>query len=401
MSSASSGDLRIAITMQSLDPSWGGIGIYTMELVNSLLRRDRDNSYILVYPGFGRARLQAGRFETRYENVREVVTNGWSVPNATWWDQVVLPRALAAHRVDVVFNPFWSAPLFGDYRKVTTMHDVTAALLANTPGRAFDLKRRLQQGLRNHLLLGAIDRVISISHTMTADLLRYTRIPEERIRTVWHGVSERFRPVGSADVLARIRAAYRLPERFVLFVGHIYPQKNFGNLVRAFARVAAALDQHLVVAGRHRWNSEGEVALVDELGLSDRVHFLSYVEHEDLPALYSLASCFAFPSFYEGFGLVLLEAMACGCPAVASRGGAVPEVAGDAAMLFDPHSVDEIAACLERMLTDPDLRADHVQRGLVRARQFTWDRCAEETLRVLAETVRAPVLPAGLATSRA
>jgi glycosyltransferase involved in cell wall biosynthesis len=93
--------------------------------------------------------------------------------------------------------------------------------------------------------------------------------------------------------------------------------------------------------------------------------------------------------------------MACGCPAVASRGGAVPEVAGDAALLFDPHSVDEIAACLERMLTDPDLRADHVQRGLVRARQFTWDRCAEETLRVLAETVRAPVLPAGLATSRA
>lgn len=401
MSVASSGGLRIAITMQSLDPSWGGIGVYTTELVRSLLRRDRDNSYLLVYPGFGRARLQASRFETRYENVREVVTTGWSLPNATWWDQIVLPGLLARHRVDVVFNPFWSAPLFGDYRKVTTMHDVTAALLANTPGRAFDLKRRLQQGLRNQLLLGAIDRVISISHTMTADLVRYMRIPEERIRTVWHGVSERFRPIESADVLARIRSEYRLPERFVLFVGHIYPQKNFGNLVRAFARIAADLDQHLVVAGRQRWNSEAELALVEELGLSRRVHFLSYVDHEDLPALYSLASCFAFPSFYEGFGLVLLEAMACGCPAVASRGGAVPEVAGDAALLFDPHNVDEMTECLLRMLTEAELRADHVRRGLARAGQFTWDRCAEETLRVLAETVTEPALPAGLVTSRA
>lgn len=401
MSKGSSDDLTIAITMQSLDPTWGGIGIYTMELVRSLLRRDRDNRYLLVYPGFGKARLQAGRFEARYENVREVVTTSWSVPNATWWDQVVLPRVLAAHKVDVVFNPFWSAPLFGDYRKVTTMHDVTAALLANTPGRAFDLKRRLQQGLRNHLLLGAIDRVISISHTMTADLVRYTRVPAERIRTVWHGVSDRFRPVNSAEVLARIRADYRLPERFVLFVGHIYPQKNFGNLVRAFARIAADLDQHLVVAGRQRWNSENELALVDELGLSDRVHFLSYVEHKDLPALYSLASCFAFPSFYEGFGLVLLEAMACGCPAVASRGGAVPEVAADAALLFDPHSVDEMTECLRRMLTDADLRAEHVHRGLARAAHFTWDRCAEETLRVLAETVAVPALPTTLATSRA
>ena len=400
MSFRLSGDLRIAITMQSLDASWGGIGVYTLELVESLLRHDRNNSYLLVYPGFGAAQQQAGRFAAQYGNVREVVTTGWSVPNATWWDQLVLPRTLAAHRVDVVFNPFWSAPLFGDYRKVTTMHDVTAALLANTPGRAFDLKRRLQQGLRNHLLLGSIDRIISISHTMTADLIRYMRIPEERIRTVCHGVSDRFRPVESADVLARIREEYRLPERFILFVGHIYPQKNFGNLVRAFARIATGLDQHLVVAGRQRWNSEAELALVDELALSDRVHFLSYVEHEDLPALYSLASCFAFPSFYEGFGLVLLEAMACGCPAVASRGGAVPEVAADAALLFDPHSVDELAHSLTRMLTDADLRAEHVQRGRARAAQFTWERCAAETLRVLAETVAQPARPADLVPSR-
>lgn len=381
--------MKIGITLQSLDPTWGGIGIYTEEIVRHLLRIDRRNEYLLIYPGFGPARARIGQFKRKYANVEEIVTPGLRLPVATFWDQVVLPRTLRAHKVDVLFNPYWSVPVRGAYKKVIIMH----AVERHTLGDVFDLKRRVQQAIREAVLIGSADRIISISQVMTHDLQLHMNVPGSKIRTVHHGLDEKFRVIRDRRALARMRAEYRLPDKFILFVGHIYPQKNFGNLLRAFKTIAGDLPHDLVIAGQPRWRFAEDYALIEQLGLKDRVQFLYFVENDHLPYLYNLASCFVFPSFYEAFGLALVEAMACGCPVAAADAGAIPEVADGAALLFDPHAVGEIEAAVRRLLTDPLCRRQQVERGLERARDFSWERCAAETLAVLEEVVtgRLPV----------
>jgi glycosyltransferase involved in cell wall biosynthesis len=220
---------------------------------------------------------------------------------------------------------------------------------------------------------------------MTQDLVHLVKYPSERIRTIYHGVSDKFRVVDDDKKLNETVTEYLLPEQFILFVGHLYPQKNFANLVRALHLIANDIPHHLVVAGRPRWKYEADLSLIESLGLQDRVHFLYLVPNDDLPAIYRLATCFVYPSFYEAFGLALLEAMACGCPVVASRAGAIPEVSDGAALLFDPHNPEEMAAAIRSMVSDTELRQTYIAKGLVRAKEFTWHRCALETLQLLEE----------------
>jgi glycosyltransferase involved in cell wall biosynthesis len=142
-----------------------------------------------------------------------------------------------------------------------------------------------------------------------------------------------------------------------------------------------------VVVGRPRWKYQGDLDLIRELGMGDRVDFLHFVPNDDLPLIYNLADCFAYPSFYEAFGLVQLEAMACGCPVIAASSGAIPEISGGAALLFDPRSPEELGEAILRVVGDPALRTDLVGKGLSRAKEFTWERCARQTLDVLGELV--------------
>jgi len=198
-------------------------------------------------------------------------------------------------------------------------------------------------------------------------------------------VSEKFKVETDCDRLAQTRAKYHLPERFILFVGRLYPQKNFATLARAFAIVKDQIPHRLIVAGQPRFKFEGELNLLRELGIGDRVNFLHYVPNDELPVIYNLADCFVYPSFYESFGLAQLEAMGCGCPVIGANAGAIPEVTGGAAMLFDPHSPQELSQAILKVTCEPEVRRNLVERGLARVREFTWDRTARETLAVFRE----------------
>jgi glycosyltransferase involved in cell wall biosynthesis len=171
-------------------------------------------------------------------------------------------------------------------------------------------------------------------------------------------------------------------------VGHIYPQKNFANLVRALHLLAPKIPHNLVVVGRPRWRYQETLQVIDDLKLHHRIQFLQEVSNDDLPALYNLATCLVYPSLYESFGLVQLEAMACGCPVVGANAGAIPEISGDAALLFDPYKPEEMAEKLLAMLRDAPLRNAYIQKGFARAKEFTWERCAAETLNILTEVAQ-------------
>jgi glycosyltransferase involved in cell wall biosynthesis len=188
-----------------------------------------------------------------------------------------------------------------------------------------------------------------------------------------------------------VRTKYQLPERFILNVGLIYPGKNIPNLLRALQQVRREEpDVHLVIAGTGKRMYAGDLAMIQSVELRDAVRMPGYVPHEDLVAVYSLAQAVVFPSYYESFPAIPLEANACGCPVVTSRTGGTPEAAGDAALYVDPDDVAGIAAATLRVLREPALRADMVAKGYQNARRFSWERTARATLDVLESLDRRP-----------
>ena len=375
--------MRIGITLQSLNLRWGGIRVYSDEVVRYLLAGDRKNEYFLFYPGFGTAPQYLGQYKDKYPNVHEVATGFGAARSGLFWDHVVVPREAKRHKVDVVFNPFLSVPIPGKFKKVMVMHNVEYHLIP----KVYDWKMYTRWWFLENAVMPAADRVISISNVMTRDFRRTVKYPFENVRTVYHGVNDKFKPVRDAAALAAMKAKYSLPDDFILFVGHIYPQKNFANLVRALHEIGGRLPHQLVVIGRPRWRYKEILQVVEDLKLKDRILFLSEVSNDDLPAVYSQAACLVYPSLYESFGLVQLEAMASGCPVVGADAGAIPEISGDAALLFDPHKPAEMADRIVSMLTQPGMREEYVRRGFARAKEFTWERCAAETLKVLEDVV--------------
>jgi glycosyltransferase involved in cell wall biosynthesis len=372
--------MRIAILLQSLDETWGGIGVYTREIVRALLQVDRTNEYILMYPRFGIARTRRGQFR-RHKNAIEVETEWSRVPFGTYWDQVVVPGVAERYNVDVVFNPFLTVPIRGRFKKVMIMHNVEYHVVP----KVYDVVMYTWWFMLEKAILPAADRVISISNVMTEDFRKHVNYPIDQVRTIYHGVNEKFHVETDEVRLARAREEYELPERFILFVGHLYPQKNFSVLARAFARLKNDIPHRLVVAGRPRWKADADLRLIEDLGIANRVDSLQFVPNDDLPLIYNLADCFVYPSLYESFGLAQLEAMACGCPVIGANSGAIPEITGGTAMLFDPRSPEDLARAILTVTQDAGVRRDLVDRALVRARDFTWERTARETLNVFKE----------------
>ena len=212
-----------------------------------------------------------------------------------------------------------------------------------------------------------------------ADLIRAYGVDERKIRVIHLGRDETLAPVKDAQVLAEVQARYGIAGRYVLYVGTLQPRKNLARVIEAFARAAAApafAGLQLVLAGKKGWLYDDLFAQVERMGLAGRVLFPGYIEDADLPALLSGATAFVFPSLYEGFGIPVLEAGACGVPVITSNTSSLPEVAGDAALLVDPHDVDAIAEAMNRLVTDAALRTELSRRGLANVQRFSWEKCA-------------------------
>jgi glycosyltransferase involved in cell wall biosynthesis len=220
------------------------------------------------------------------------------------------------------------------------------------------------------------DHIIAISQATREELIHIYGMPPDRITAVPLGVDSRFNAHPSPDGAAALRRKYSLPDRpLILTVGTLQPRKNHLRLVQAFARVRA--DAALVIAGGAGWLYDAVHEEVEKLGLSDRVIFTGFLDDADLPALYRAAALLAYPALYEGFGLPVLEAMACGTPVLTSAISSLPEVAGDAALLVNPLDVQAIASGIERLLNDEAMRAALREKGAARAAEYTWARTAE------------------------
>lgn len=361
---------RIAVAART------GTEHYSYEVLAALAQRDRQTSYTLYCNTMPAALPPLGTNITLRH-----------IPFARLWTHVRLSAELMLHPPDLLFVPAHvlplGVPLRRGMRSVVTIHDLGYVRFpsAHTPAH------RLYLRLSTLWTARAATRLIAISAATRDDLVRFAHVPSHKIAVVPHGLSPRFRPIESPSIRAAIRSRYRIPSPYIFYVGTVQPRKNLVRLIDAFAQVhanraGADAALTLVIAGKRGWRTEAIEQRAAALGIAAQVQFIGYVEDDDLPVLLSDALAFALPSLYEGFGMPVLEAMACGTPVLTSSTSALPEVAGDAALLVDPEDQAAIAVGLERLVTQDSLRAELRARGLARAAAFTWDRCAAQTLAV-------------------
>ncbi len=375
--------MRIGIMLRSLHYR-GGIATYTQEITKHIVELDRSNEYVLFYPAFEDARKSVGQF-AHLDHVTEVLSRS-PIPIGHYWDHVTVPRAARKWGIDLLFNPFISIPLFGPFKKVFVMHNCEWHIMPEV----FWPTERLIGRWRVDACMRSADRVISVSRKVADELIAATGLPEDKFRIVHNAPGDRFHPIHDDAVLRSVAEKYDLPEDFLLFAGGIYPQKNFGTLLRAFHALRDEIPHRLVVAGMMRWKTGSDERLLRELDMGDRVQLVGWVGHEDLAAMYNLATCFVIPSYFESCSVALLEALACGCPIIASDAGGNPEVVGDAAILHNPDDQDALEAAILRVARDPELRKDLSARGLQRSERFGWEKAARETLAVFRELAPSP-----------
>jgi glycosyltransferase involved in cell wall biosynthesis len=290
----------------------------------------------------------------------------------------LVPDAALFHATEHLLLPLRGVPT------VLTVHDL---IFRHLPEHHKALNR-WYLNLAMPLFCRRATHIIAISGQTRRDMMAAYSIPAEKITVVYEAADPRF---GSqpAGVVAATRARYRLPERYVLFVGTIEPRKNLARLLAAFERLhAEGLTDCLVIVGRRGWLTEDFDAALERCPVKQAVLFPGYVPDEDLPAVYAGAQVMAMPSLYEGFGLPILEAMACGAPVACAKASSLPEIAGEAALFYDPSDIDEIGYVLRRLLRDRELQAHLRDAGLRRASEFSWSRAAEETLAVYRQLTR-------------
>lgn len=303
------------------------------------------------------------------------------VPPGRFWTSLRLTaHFLRSPAPEVMFYPAHSLPLRSPSRNVVTIHDLAWELFPEH----FTLKDRLRLASRTRSAVKRADHIIAVSAATRADLISLMQVPEERISVVHHGYdADHFRPQ-DRETIRRTRSRFELERPYVFAVGTLQSRKNHVTLVRALdVLVGRGLDMDLVISGAKGWLYDDIFATVERLGLADRVRFLGYVPYEDLPALYAGATAGALVSLYEGFGLPVLEALACGIPMLVSNVSSLPEIGGDAVLTCDPEDVDAVADALERLILDDSLRGGLVSRAPSWLARFSWERSARETLGIL------------------
>lgn len=378
-------NLHIAIDYTAAVRQGGGIGRYTRNLIRALAELEAvgpgsGNRYTLFVAGGWGDGDGLGPWPSNF-CVRSVpLSDRWL---SILWQRLRLPVPIqvVTGRLDLFHSPDFVLPPLGRAPAILTVHDLSF----------LRVPQFFVPGFRDYLE-GAVSRavaraqhILADSESTRRDLLELMAVEPERVSVVYPGVESRFRPVTDQEMLDRVRARYDLPGRYVLGLSTLQPRKNFDGLIEAFRRLLAGgpgfEDLHLVISGGKGWMYQDIELRVRRAGLAERVHFPGFVADADLPALYTLASVFAFPSWYEGFGIPVLEAMACGTPVVAADNSSLPEAVGDAGLMVGAADLDGLARALARLLTGEAQREQLVHAGFVQARRFTWEASAQNLLK--------------------
>lgn len=367
--------MRIGIMLRSLDEK-GGVGVYTRNIVKELLHLDSKNEYVLFYA----SPTNIGLFSHR-ANVQE----RWiKASNKAYWDQVSIPRACRTEKIDVLFHPKFTVPLFAPCKAVMVVHGADWLIPEQAQFYTWLDVKYMQFMLP--LYFRKCAAVISVSQETTDNFNRILKLPGDKVQTIYFAPARHFKRVTDLEELKRVKTRYHLPDQFILTLTKRRGdgRKNLGQVFKAYARYhAQAENPHkLVVGGKDCHLFRDEYSLLMD-GYGKDILFPDWIDQADMPAVFGLASLYLYPSNLEAFPIPLTEAMACGTPILTSNVNGLKEIAGEAALLMDPNDTQSIADGIARVLSDSDLRDQLSCKGLERSSLFTWDRCAQDTLALL------------------
>ncbi len=374
--------MKIGIDARPLSHGQAGITRYLRCLIEAMAKLDQTHEYFLY---------SNRDFDTAFEDAqwhKRVSLNFRNIPGTVWL-QLTAPEAARKDKLEI----FWGTEHFLPWglprsvRRVLTIHDVVWRTLPETMA-AYN---RLVHRLLVDPSLERADLILVPSLSTQKDLMRYFPWMQAPVRVIYEGVAPHYQPCDRVAAAYHIAQKFKTSREYILSVGTLEPRKNLLTLIEAFyiLRRKSLLDVQLVIAGAKGWGKGDVRRRTLELGLSDReVRFVGFVPEEDMPALYAGALVFVYPSLYEGFGLPLLEALACGAPVACSNRSSLPEIGTDAVLYFDPESPEEMAGALLRILSDSFLKGTLVRRGLERARRFSWESCARSVLATFDEVAR-------------
>lgn len=367
--------MRIGIDATALPPQPVGAGNYIINLIRALAHVESEFEFTVFAQEHGWNLIN----ESEREEFRWAKTPQLHPAVRLAWEQLFFPGLVRRNQTDLLHSLHYTRPYLSGRPSVVTIHDMTFFLFPSLHTRA---KRAFFPSVIR-LSARTADALVADSESTRQDAIRILGINPGKIFTAHLGVDPAFRRIEDKAHLDRVRQHYHLPESFILYVGLVEPRKDLPLLVRAYHRVSESdVGLPLVIVGRRGWGSEQVLDQIASLGLKDRVLFTGYVPHPDLPIVYNLASLFVYPTRYEGFGLPVLEALACGVPLITTAVSSLPEIVGDAGLLIPAQDEQALAQAMLSVLADPDLQERYRHKGPEQAAQFTWQRTAEQTLGV-------------------
>lgn len=349
-----------------------GIGTYTYQLINSINNIDELNKYLLFMPDSCNFDIELKRNFA----VKNIVQNS----SNNFWDEVNIPNILSEDEIELyhvpqngVGLPFEKKSLF-----TITLHDVIPYKMPETVGERY--LKIFNEAMPN--IVSKCDGIITVSEFSKKDISKAFNYPEHKIFVTHLASEDIYRPLDKDTCGKYINKNYGINDDFILYIGGFSPRKNILGLIEAFSKLVENRNKNLklIIGGNKGISYEKYKTRAEELGISNQVIFPGFIPLEDLPMFYSACEFFVYPSFYEGFGLPPLEAMACGTPVIASNITSMPEILGDSALLINPYNIDELYQAMKSLLEDEGLRLSLILRGIVKNAQFNWNQTAKDTL---------------------
>lgn len=365
--------MRIGIDARMID--WAGVGRYTRNLLSNLAKIDTKNEYVIF------SLPQCRGYIPKADNfiIQQVSQPVFSMSSQLSWAREVSKANLA-----IFHSPLYAVPLLLSQHTVVTIHDLIPFIFPdNLPSKAAQISYTTMMKLATK----KTSRIIAVSEHTKCDLMERFDVPENRIRVIYEAADENYRILRGQKMIEAALQRYGVTKDYFLWVGNYKPYKNLVRLIQAFAdflKQTSADVQLLLVGPRDKRFPEAQ-KMIAKLGMEGTIIQAGYVQETDLVALYNAARGFILPSLYEGFGLTLLEAMACGTPVICSKRASIPEIAGSAVLYINPESIEDMGFAMKRLITEEKLHNELKQKGLKQSKKFTWSKAAKQTLEMYKE----------------
>lgn len=375
--------MKIGIDARMYRSGVAGIGRYSQNLIKNLLAIDQENQYVLFMTkeDIEEIQRQKAKGKMKMQNVKIIKTD---IAHYSIAEQTKLPRIIEREKCDLVHFLNFNYPVGYKGKFISVIHDLTLHFFPEVARQTNFIKRTAFEYVMKKACQNA-EKIIAVSQSTKADIIKVFKTPSEKIEVIYEAADDKIIKGVETNLINLLKKKYKIDSPVILYVGQFRPHKNLPSLVEAFNEIRKSTACRLVMLGKTDPKYQSLQKAVSKSQFKNEIVMPGFVSDEELAAWYKLASCFVFPSLYEGFGLPGLEAMRSGTPVVSSNVSSLPEIYRDAAIYFDPFKIEEISAKIKSVLVDKDLRARLTKRGKEIAHLYTWKKTATQTLEVYKE----------------